>query len=1127
MFKIKDAWQIVEAPPADEGTWVDARDGQVYTWKKLGTQIWMTQNFNYGGKSGDWVNTPNAQSEGHAYRFQNQQDYGDYEAQGWTFGAYYTLASLEWAVPDGWHVPTRDEINTLKTWAMETYGSGASGNVTAQMLGNAALMNSCSNLWSSYGLKVPANKHNLTGFNLCINTTGWSGSGWGYISTPGGYNFTNGSRLWLADSNGSLQYYLNISEDSQYSYSGPSINISSDTPGNKALPIRLIKDAEVSTAQPIITNIVTSLDSTGSDNKLATEKATRSAITSAVSSKMSNPMTTAGDIIVGGASGAPTAVGKASSDSVSVLSSSNSSNVGWQSVDQDILGFDPATDNHTLFYMDAASTTQQTRAGEPEQDTPTKGEFKKITIGTAGQVLKINGSGVPEWANESAGGMTNPMTTNNDLIIGGNSGAPTRLAAGTSGQVLKVGSSGLEWANESGGMVNPMTSAKDMIVGGSSGAPTRLGAGSPGQVLQVGINGITWDDEAIVSISDTDSIGLTIDQNGDLTADLKIDSSAPGNVQLSVSSNGLKGSFDETVKSLFGMNPIGITNDVNDEYTVSLAVSDKPGNKVEIVDDLGQDSPGIYVPTPELDGIITTEGDLVVGGASGVPEALSAGAEGKFLKITSGVPAWGDGLYLGAFSSSNRPQNATTGQYIMDTDLGYFVYKYGDTWINVAGYVVEGTPDLAKTKLFKIRDAWQIGDNIQSEGVWTDVRDGQVYPYKQFGNQIWMTVNFNYGGAENEFVSSTTGQSNGHAWRFNNVYDYNNFESQDGWSLGAYYTSGALDNWVVPTGWHLPSMDEVNQLISWATAEYGNENNALTALATDTTWWGPTRTGIDENLLNESTFNLSPCSYCSNGSFNSMSTTKNNDCHIWTGEMDGSYRYYFKVGLNNSAGYTMKKEFTKTVSSFAFPIRLVSDLTPVAQPVVNSVSVTINDTPSDNKLLTEKAVKDYVDAKIPTIETFPLSLVNNCQPSGTFDNNMNLTKTYATMSRKVSKMGFFHKSGTRGTMGLGIYTASGKLLASTAMSAVTAETEGHICWIDLTTPIELTKGTDYWFAMVRSFNGNPDWSSNINFGHNTTITGCTNSISIQYYLSAQPVTTMPAVISATTEGAAAIWIVAD
>ena len=37
-----------------------------------------------------------------------------------------------------------------------------------------------------------------------------------------------------------------------------------------------------------------------------------------------------------------------------------------------------------------------------------------------------------------ASGMTNPMTTAGDIIIGGTSGTPARLAAGTSGYVLRA-----------------------------------------------------------------------------------------------------------------------------------------------------------------------------------------------------------------------------------------------------------------------------------------------------------------------------------------------------------------------------------------------------------------------------------------------------------------------------------------------------------------------------------------------------------------------------------------------------------------------------------------------------------------------------------------------------------------
>ena len=53
--------------------------------------------------------------------------------------------------------------------------------------------------------------------------------------------------------------------------------------------------------------------------------------------------------------------------------------------------------------------------------------------------------------NNDSGFIANPMTTQDDIIIGGASGTPTRLAKGTEGQVLKVGSGGLEWANDEAG----------------------------------------------------------------------------------------------------------------------------------------------------------------------------------------------------------------------------------------------------------------------------------------------------------------------------------------------------------------------------------------------------------------------------------------------------------------------------------------------------------------------------------------------------------------------------------------------------------------------------------------------------------------------------------------------------
>ncbi|MGE4334956.1 MAG: DUF2793 domain-containing protein [Pigmentiphaga sp.] len=95
------------------------------------------------------------------------------------------------------------------------------------------------------------------------------------------------------------------------------------------------------------------------------------------------------------------------------------------------------------------------------------------------------------WSLPEAG-LTNPMTTSGDIIYGGASGAPTRLAAGTNGYVLTLASGVPSWAAASGGMTNPMTTSGDIIYGGSSGTPTRLAAGSNGQVLTLSGGVPTW-----------------------------------------------------------------------------------------------------------------------------------------------------------------------------------------------------------------------------------------------------------------------------------------------------------------------------------------------------------------------------------------------------------------------------------------------------------------------------------------------------------------------------------------------------------------------------------------------------------------------------------------------------------
>jgi hypothetical protein len=108
--------------------------------------------------------------------------------------------------------------------------------------------------------------------------------------------------------------------------------------------------------------------------------------------------------------------------------------------------------------------------------------FYKFT-GTAWEVFSGGGGG---------GGMTNPMTSIRDLIVGGTGGAATRLPGPTSeGMVLTRIGNALAWAIATG-FANPMTTVGDIIFGGANGAATRLGAGTAGQVLTIVADAPAW-----------------------------------------------------------------------------------------------------------------------------------------------------------------------------------------------------------------------------------------------------------------------------------------------------------------------------------------------------------------------------------------------------------------------------------------------------------------------------------------------------------------------------------------------------------------------------------------------------------------------------------------------------------
>lgn len=75
--------------------------------------------------------------------------------------------------------------------------------------------------------------------------------------------------------------------------------------------------------------------------------------------------------------------------------------------------------------------------------------LQKVTLATGDRLQYVDGSGFQTvTAAGATTGMSNPMTAAGDIIVGGASGSPARLAAGSNGQSLRLASGTPAWATE-------------------------------------------------------------------------------------------------------------------------------------------------------------------------------------------------------------------------------------------------------------------------------------------------------------------------------------------------------------------------------------------------------------------------------------------------------------------------------------------------------------------------------------------------------------------------------------------------------------------------------------------------------------------------------------------------------
>jgi len=94
---------------------------------------------------------------------------------------------------------------------------------------------------------------------------------------------------------------------------------------------------------------------------------------------------------------------------------------------------------------------------------------------------------------------------------------------------------------------------------------------------------------------------------------------------------------------------------------------------------------------PLMSNPMTTSGDVIYGGASGVPTRLAKGTDGQVLKLASGVPSWDDEASGGIDSGTSFPGSPSTGDLFHRTDLGTALWRYnGTNWLSAHQILMAG-----------------------------------------------------------------------------------------------------------------------------------------------------------------------------------------------------------------------------------------------------------------------------------------------------------------------------------------------------------------------------------------------------------------------------------------------------
>ncbi len=162
------------------GTLTDSRDGKTYKTVTIGTQTWMAENLNYdynegSAKSYCYNNSADSCAKyGRLYMWSAAMDSAavfSTAGKGCGYGVeckVTELAEVRGVCPEGWHLPSKDEWNTLFT---AVGGTGSAG----RSLKSTSGWNNSGNGVDSFGFSVlPAGRYYVDFNNVGYSAYFWS-----------------------------------------------------------------------------------------------------------------------------------------------------------------------------------------------------------------------------------------------------------------------------------------------------------------------------------------------------------------------------------------------------------------------------------------------------------------------------------------------------------------------------------------------------------------------------------------------------------------------------------------------------------------------------------------------------------------------------------------------------------------------------------------------------------------------------------------------------------------------------------------------------------------------------------------------------------------------------------------